>query len=83
MNTPFQLAPWRTAHTAPHVRLRPPVRAGPFKDVGAANFHGKIKDKRCRKPLYTPTNWDPSVRGRGALVRGGGVGIGQPGMYQM
>ncbi|KAG2422675.1 hypothetical protein HXX76_015839 [Chlamydomonas incerta] len=40
-----------------------PIRAGPFKDVGATNFHGKIKDKHCRKPLYTPTNWDPSVDG--------------------
>ncbi|GIL71076.1 hypothetical protein Vretimale_17844 [Volvox reticuliferus] len=39
------------------------IRHGPFKDVMAANFHGKIKDKRCRKPLYTPTNWDPQVDG--------------------
>ncbi|GLC69071.1 hypothetical protein PLESTF_000783800 [Pleodorina starrii] len=38
-----------------------PIRHGPFKDVMAANFHGKIKDKRCRKPLYTPTSWDPQV----------------------
>ncbi len=27
----------------------------------AADFHGKVRDKRCRKPLYTPSNWDPKV----------------------
>ncbi|GFR42918.1 hypothetical protein Agub_g3918, partial [Astrephomene gubernaculifera] len=38
-----------------------PIRAGPFRDVHAAQFHGKIKDRRCRKPLYTPANWDPQL----------------------
>lgn len=37
------------------------ARAGPFRDVMAADFHGKVRDKRCRKPLYTPSNWDPKV----------------------
>ena len=33
---------------------------------GNANFNGKILYRYCRKPVYTPSNWDPALADRSA-----------------
>ncbi|GAX82495.1 hypothetical protein CEUSTIGMA_g9922.t1 [Chlamydomonas eustigma] len=43
-----------------------PVRKGAFEAGQNANFNGKILYRQCRKPVYTPTDWDPSVAKRSA-----------------
>lgn len=42
----------------------PAVRKGPFTAGANANFHGKILYRYCRKPVYTPSNWDPALADR-------------------
>ncbi len=42
------------------------VRKGAFQAGGNANFHGKIKYAKCRKPVYTPSDWDPALADRSA-----------------
>lgn len=40
------------------------VRKGPFVAGQNSNFHGKILYKQCRKPVYTPSDWDPALADR-------------------
>jgi microtubule-associated protein-like 6 len=40
------------------------VRKGPFQAGASANFNGKILYRHCRKPVYTPSDWDPAVADR-------------------
>jgi len=41
-----------------------PVRKGAFQAGYSANFHGKIIYPKCRKPVYTPSDWDPALAER-------------------
>mmetsp|Transcript_34365 Transcript_34365/g.76299 ORF Transcript_34365/g.76299 Transcript_34365/m.76299 type:complete len:1172 (-) Transcript_34365:306-3821(-) len=43
-----------------------PSRKGAFQAGANANFSGKILYKQCRKPVYTPTDWDPRLADRSA-----------------
>lgn len=42
------------------------VRKGAFQPGQSANFHGKIIYEECRKPVWTPTDWDPHLADRSA-----------------
>ena len=46
--------------------LLPAVRKGAFQAGQSAHFQGKILYEKCRKPVYTPTNWDPTLADRSA-----------------
>jgi len=52
---------------APPIHHCPPtVRKGPFQAGSSSNFHGKILYSKCRKPVYTPSDWDPALAERSA-----------------
>ena len=38
-----------------------PVRKGTFVIGERSNFHGKVLYPQCRKPVYTPSDWDPAL----------------------
>lgn len=42
------------------------VRKGAFQPGQSANFNGKIIYEECRKPVWTPSNWDPKLAERSA-----------------
>jgi microtubule-associated protein-like 6 len=42
------------------------VRKGAFMPGQSANFRGKIIYEECRKPVWTPSNWDPCLAERSA-----------------
>ena len=42
------------------------VRKGAFEAGQSAHFNGKIQYKQCRKPVYTPSDWDPALAERSA-----------------
>lgn len=42
------------------------MRKGAFIAGQSGNFNGKIIYEECRKPVYTPSNWDPSLVDRSA-----------------
>jgi len=42
------------------------VRKGAFQAGYSSNFHGKIIYSKCRKPVYTPSDWDPALAERSA-----------------
>ena len=44
------------------------VRKGAFIAGQSANFQGKIIYEECRKPVYTPSNWDPALAARSATL---------------
>jgi microtubule-associated protein-like 6 len=44
------------------------VRKGAFMPGQSANFQGKIIYEECRKPVYTPSNWDPALATRSAAL---------------
>lgn len=46
----------------------PAVRKGAFAAGGNASFTGKILYRHCRKPVYTPSDWDPSLAERSAQL---------------
>jgi hypothetical protein len=46
--------------------LVPTVRKGAFMPGQSANFRGKIIYEECRKPVWTPSNWDPRLAERSA-----------------
>jgi hypothetical protein len=46
------------------------VRKGAFVAGQNAQFHGKILYKPCRKPVYTPSDWDPALAERSADLPG-------------
>ena len=41
-----------------------PTKKGAFQPGQSAHFNGKILYKPCRKPVYTPSDWDPSLAER-------------------
>ena len=43
-----------------------PERKGAFQAGERANFNGKIKYRHCKKPVYTPADWDPRLADRSA-----------------
>jgi hypothetical protein len=54
-------------HTCAHTCTQPlAVRKGAFVAGQGGNFHGKILYRYCRKPVYTPSDWDPSLADRSA-----------------
>jgi microtubule-associated protein-like 6 len=44
------------------------VKKGAFQAGADASFHGKILYRYCRKPVYTPSDWDPSLAERSACL---------------
>lgn len=42
------------------------VRKGPFRAGQSYSFCGKIIYEECRKPVYTPSDWDPALGERSA-----------------
>ena len=42
------------------------VRKGAFEAGQNANFSGKVLYRQCRKPVYTPSDWDPRLADRSA-----------------
>uniref|UniRef100_A0A383VWQ6 EML-like second beta-propeller domain-containing protein n=1 Tax=Tetradesmus obliquus TaxID=3088 RepID=A0A383VWQ6_TETOB len=42
------------------------VRKGAFMPGQSANFRGKIIYEECRKPVWTPSDWDPRLAERSA-----------------
>lgn len=44
----------------------PAVKKGPFRAGQSYNFRGKILYEECRKPVYTPSDWDPALGARSA-----------------
>lgn len=46
--------------------LCPAVRKGAFIPGQSANFRGKIIYEECRKPVWTPSDWDPRLAERSA-----------------
>lgn len=44
----------------------PAARKGAFAAGGSAQFNGKILYPPCRKPVFTPSHWDPAVAERSA-----------------
>ena len=47
-------------------RLPIAVRKGAFEAGQNANFSGKVLYRQCRKPVYTPSDWDPRLADRSA-----------------
>ena len=45
-----------------------PVRKGTFVIGESTNFHGKVLYPQCRKPVYTPSDWNPSLAERSGQV---------------
>ncbi|KAJ9506292.1 hypothetical protein QJQ45_013870, partial [Haematococcus lacustris] len=41
-----------------------PTRKGAFTAGSSAQFNGKILYRHCRKPVYTPSDWDPGLAER-------------------
>lgn len=51
------------------------VRKGAFQPGQSANFTGKIIYEECRKPVWTPSNWDPKLAERSAELPDARLGL--------